>query len=267
MTALEERFETAVALAAEAGALAMKLRACIEPSLKGPQDWVTQADGAVERFLSDRLAAAFPADGFQGEEGGIARPGTLRWVVDPIDGTANYMRRLPRFCVSLGCLEDRMPLIGVIVAPALGETFAARRGCGATLNGVPIRAADTVALNRAVVEIGWSHRRPNDAFLTLCEQVLARGATLRLGGSGALALADVAAGRIDAYVELHINLWDVAAALVLLPEAGATVSPFLEGEGPRAGNPILACAPGLADALTNLTGLGGAHPATHVVAS
>jgi myo-inositol-1(or 4)-monophosphatase len=259
MAALEERLETAVSLAAEAGALAMTMRASIAPSLKGPQDWVTEADGAVERFLSDRLAAAFPADGFQGEEGGIARGGTLRWVVDPIDGTANYMRGLSRFCVSLGCLEDRTPLIGVIVAPALGETFAARRGHGATLNGVPIRAADTAALDRAVIEVGWSHRRPDSAFLALCEQVLGRGARLRMGGSGALGLMDVAAGRIDAYVELHINLWDVAAGLVVLAEAGACINPFLEGEGPRAGNPILACAPGLADALSALTGLRLVH--------
>ena len=256
MKSLEKRFETAVALATEAAALAMKLRAGIAPSLKGPQDWVTEADGAVERFLSERLATAFPADGFQGEEGGIARDGSLRWVVDPIDGTANYMRGLSRFCVSVGCLEDRVPLIGVIVAPVLGETFAARRGRGATLNGAAIRAADTVALDRAVVEIGWSHRRRNDTFLRLCEQVLGRGATLRMGGSGALGLADVAAGRVDAYVELHINLWDVAAGLVVLAEAGACVSPFLEGEGPVAGNPILACAPGVAEALSELTGLG-----------
>ena len=251
MRALESRFETAMALAIEAGALALQMRAGIAPSLKGPQDWVTEADGAVERFLSDRLAAAFPADGFQGEEGGIARRGSLRWVVDPIDGTANYMRGLRRFCVSIACLEDRTPLIGVIVAPALGETFAARQDGGAMLNGSPIHAADTAALDRAVIEVGWSHRRPNADFLALCENLLAQGATLRLGGSGALGLAEVAAGRSDGYVELHINLWDVAAGLVLLSEAGAWVSPFLEGDGPRAGNPILACAPALAERLSH----------------
>jgi myo-inositol-1(or 4)-monophosphatase len=251
MRALERRFETAIALAIEAGALALQMRAGIAPSLKGPQDWVTEADGAVERFLSDRLAAAFPADGFQGEEGGIARRGSLRWVVDPIDGTANYMRGLRRFCVSIACLEDRTPLIGVIVAPALGETFAARQDGGAMLNGSPIHAADTTALDRAVIEVGWSHRRPNADFLALCEHLLAQGATLRLGGSGALGLAEVAAGRSDGYVELHINLWDVAAGLALLSEAGAWVSPFLEGDGPGAGNPILACAPALAECLSH----------------
>lgn len=257
MRALEARFETAVQLATEAGALALRMRpppGAATATLKGAQDWLTEADGAVERFLSERLAAAFPADGFQGEEGGKARQGTLRWVVDPIDGTANYARGSARFCVSLGLLEDHTPLVGVLVAPAIGETFAARLGGGATLNGTAIHAAATTELSRAIVETGWSHRRPAGAFTSMVQRVIEAGAAPRLGGSGALGLADVAAGRSDAYVELHINLWDVAAAMVLLTEAGAYVSPFLDGDGPERGNPILGCAPGIAVALTRITG-------------
>ncbi len=258
MSALDERFEAAVALATEAGALALRMRppsGAASITLKGAQDWLTEADGAVERFLSESLAARFPADGFQGEEGGKARQGTLRWVVDPIDGTANYARGRPRFCVSLALLEERTPLIGVLVAPVVGEVFAARLGGGATLNGAAIHAAETTDLSRALVEIGWSHRRPTAAFTAMVQRVIEAGAAPRLSGSGALGLADVAAGRGDAYVELHINLWDVAAALVLLREAGAHVSPFLEGDGPERGNPILACAPGIADELTRVAGL------------
>ena len=112
--ALTDRLETAIALAEAAGDLALEMRpppgAPVTATLKGAQDWLTQADGTVERFLSERLAAAFPADGFQGEEGGTTRGGTLRWVVDPIDGTANFMRGAPRFCVSLALVEDRTPL-------------------------------------------------------------------------------------------------------------------------------------------------------------
>jgi myo-inositol-1(or 4)-monophosphatase len=256
--ALEARFTAALDLATEAGALALRMRPSVgaeTATLKGAQDWLTEADGAVERFLSERLAAQFPADGFQGEEGGKARQGALRWVVDPIDGTANYARGRRRFCVSLALLEDRTPLIGVLVAPALGETFAARLGGGATLNGAAIRAAATTELSRALVEVGWSYRRPTAAFTALVQRVIEAGAAPRLGGSGALGLADVAAGRGDAYVELHINLWDVAAALVLLREAGAHVSGVLEGDGPERGNPILACAPGIADELTRVVGL------------
>jgi len=258
MTALADRFKTAVRLATEAGALALRMRppsGASSAKLKGAQDWLTEADGAVERLLSERLAAAYPDDGFQGEEGGRVRSGSLRWVVDPIDGTANFMRGGKRFCVSLGCLDGDAPVIGVIVAPALDETFAACAGGGATLNGAPIHAADTMELDRATVELGWSRRRPLGDFLALTERIIAAGVMPRLNGSGALGLADVAAGRTDAYVELHINLWDVAAALVILAEAGARVSPFLSGDGPVAGNPILACAPGIAAGLSVATSI------------
>ena len=258
MRALETRFDVAVSLAIEAGAIALRMRpspGAHTATLKGAQDWLTEADGAVERFLSDRLAVAFPADGFQGEEGGKARQGTLRWVVDPIDGTSNYARGSPRFCVSLALLEDRTPLVGVLVAPALGETFAARLGGGATLNGAAIRAAETTELSRAIVEIGWSHRRPASAFTAVVQRIVEAGAGPRTSGSGALGLADVAAGRSDAYFELHINLWDVAAAIVLLGEAGAYVSPFLDGDGPERGNPILGCAPGIAAEMMRISGI------------
>jgi myo-inositol-1(or 4)-monophosphatase len=258
MSALADRFDTAIRLATEAAELALRMRPPLGSSvgkLKGPQDWLTEADGSVERLLSERLAQAYPEDGFQGEEGGRARSGSLRWVVDPIDGTANFMRGARRFCVSLGCLEGRTPLIGVIVAPALNETYAARVGGGATLNGAPIRAAATTELSHAIVELGWSRRRPDRQFAAFSERIIASGVAPRLSGSGAMGLAEVAAGRIDAYVELHINLWDVAAGLTILSEAGAAISPFMQGDGETVGNPILACAPGIAAALSEVTGI------------
>ncbi len=259
MNTLDERFDTACRLAAEAGAIAMRLRpppGVRIGTLKGRQDWLSEADGAVERFLSDGLLAAFPEDGFQGEEGGIARAGRLRWVVDPIDGTANYVRGSPRFCVSVALLEESTPLIGVIVAPALGEVFAARRGGGATLNGMAIRAAETTELDQAVVELGYSARVPFAAFAALLDKVGATGAMPRNGGSGALGLADVAAGRIDAYVELELNLWDCAAALAILREAGAACSPFIAEGGAERATRILACAPGVAGVLGAAVGIG-----------
>jgi myo-inositol-1(or 4)-monophosphatase len=245
-------------LAEQAGELAISMRpppGSAHATLKGPQNWLTEADGAVERFLSEELAAAFPSDGFQGEEGGVSRSGTLRWVVDPIDGTSNFARGAARFCVSMACMEGDAPLIGVIAAPALRETIWAWRGGGAWLNGDPVHAAETRDVTRAIMEIGWSRRRPNRDYLKLCARILADGASLRLGGSGALGLVDVAIGRIDGYTELHINLWDVAAALVILREAGAKVSDFLAGNGATEGNAIVACAPGLADVWSDLPGL------------
>ena len=255
--ALDRRLETAVRLATEAGRLALSLApppGAPIASNKGHQDWLTEADGKVEAFLAQSLAAAFPEDGFQGEETGTGPAGTLTWVVDPIDGTSNFARGAPRWCVSVGLIEGRRSLAGVLVAPALGETFAARDGAGATLNGAPIRAASTTDLSRGMVECGWSPRRPNEAFFALSRGVMQAGAMLRAGGSGALGLADVAAGRIDGYIELHINLWDVAAALSILAEAGAEVSDFLEGDSPTRGNPIRAAAPGVAAALRAIAG-------------
>ena len=258
MTALERRLDAAIRIARQAGALALSLRpppGAATGTLKGAQDWLTEADGATEAFVARALAETFPQDGFQGEETGRGRAGTLRWVLDPIDGTSNFARGGDRWCVSLGLIEDRTALLGVLVAPALGETFAARQGNGATRNGAPIRAAATTELGRAIVEIGWSPRRPNPPYWQLVADVMTAGAATRCGGSGAMGLADVAAGRLDAYVELHINLWDVAASLAILSDAGAYVSPFLDGDGPTEGNPILAAAPGIAEALAGVAGL------------
>ncbi len=249
MTDLALRLEAAISLATEAGALALRMRP--EPGaatarLKGAQDWLTEADGAVEAFLAGELARLFPEDGFQGEETGMGRPGVATWVVDPIDGTSNFARGATRWCVSLGLIENGEAVVGVLVAPALGEVFAARKGHGATLNGHPIHAAGTDDARRGMVEVGWSPRRPDSVYQAIVAHVMAAGAMVRSGGSGAMGLADVAAGRLDGYVESHINLWDVAAGLCILSEAGAVVSPFLAGPGPLEGDMILAAAPGLA---------------------
>ncbi len=260
MTALQRRFDVARDACARAASLAAGMQPLAGAgggTLKSAQDWLTEADGAVERFLSDAMAEAFPEDGFQGEEGGAARTGALRWVVDPIDGTSNFAHGGSRWTVSLGLIEGRTPLLGVLAAPRLGDTYAACAGQGATLNGAPIRAAGTTELSRAMVECGWSPRRPTPDYIALCSRVMTAGAMMRAGGSGALGLAEVAAGRIDAYVEMHINLWDVAAALVVLAEAGAAVSDFMGGDGPQGGNPILAAAPGIADALRAVAALPG----------
>lgn len=254
MSALDARLATAGDLAARAGMLAMQMRppaGAAQATLKGAQDWLTEADGAVEQMLSDALLSAFPSDGFQGEEGGAARAGTLRWVVDPIDGTSNYARGASRWCVSLGLLDGGVPVLGVLAAPALGETFAACQGRGATLNGAPIRAAETGSLSRAIIEAGWSPRVKLAEYQALSARLQAEGVMLRNGGSGALGLADVAAGRMDGYAELHINLWDCAAALAVLQEAGAVTTGFLP-RGLQGGAPILAAAPGVAEALARV---------------
>ncbi|WP_159999077.1 inositol monophosphatase [Roseomonas sp. 18066] len=259
MTDLADRLTVAGRLAQEAAAMALRLRPQVgDAVLKSEglgQDWLTEADGAVERFLSDELAKAFPEDGFQGEEAGLHREGKLRWVVDPIDGTSNFAHGGQRWCVSIGLVGQGEALLGAICAPQLNQLFLAQKGLGATLNGAPIRVAGTTRLDRAMVECGWSPRLPDADYQALVQRVMGQGAMLRAGGSGTLGLADVAAGTQDAYVELHINLWDVAAALVVLAEAGARVNPFIAQGDAAGGAPILAATPALADQLSALSGI------------
>lgn len=244
--ALAYRLEAARAVVHDAARLAMSMRpppGGPQGELKSAQDWLTETDGAVEAFIAQRMQALFPEDGFQGEEGGISRTGSLRWVVDPIDGTSNYARGRCRWCVSLGLMDGDEPVAGVIDAPALGEVYTALRGYGAFLNGKPIKASPIRDPVRSMIEMGWSGRVPKPVFMEKMDAIMALGTMPRSGGCGALALADVASGRLDGYIEIVINLWDVAAALPLLAEAGAVVSPFLQNGGLTGGATILAANP------------------------
>ncbi|MBO1324160.1 inositol monophosphatase [Acetobacter sp. TBRC 12305] len=256
--ALECRLEAAKAVVHDAARMAMAMRpppGGPQAQLKSAQDWLTETDGAVETFIASRMQAMFPDDGFQGEEGGMTRTGSLRWVVDPIDGTSNYARGRSRWCVSLGLLDGDEPIGGVIEAPALGEVYTALRGVGAFLNGKPIHASPIADPTRAMIEMGWSGRVPKPVFMEKMDAIMELGAMPRSGGCGALALADVASGRLDGYVEIVINLWDVAAALPLLAEAGACVSPFLRDGGLTGGATILAANPHIAPTLSRAVGI------------
>ncbi len=255
--AIEERARVCSRVVRQAGALALdrfRDRAGLAVSFKGPQDYLSDVDAAVERLIAAALAEAFPDDGLLGEEGGGEVKDRL-WVVDPIDGTANFVRSIPHFCVSIAYVEGRRIELGAILNPATDELFLARRGQGATLNGRPIRVAPTAAMATASTELGWSARVPSDRYLAMVADVLAAGASFRRSGSGALGLAYVADGRIDAYAELHINAWDCLAGILLVTEAGGRVSDFLSGDGLLRGNALLATAPGIAGAMSDLTGI------------
>jgi myo-inositol-1(or 4)-monophosphatase len=222
--------------------------------MKGRQDFLTEADGAVETMLRSSIARLFPNDGFVGEEGGGEGAENL-WIVDPIDGTANFARGDLQWCISIGFLHKMKPVVGVIHAPVLGETFAARRGAGATLNGRPLKVSGMTDINAATVEIGWSDRLPFADYVSLVSQVGALGASAKRSASGALGLCWVAAGRTDAYLELHINSWDVAAGIVIVEEAGGVVNDFFVGDSLRKGNPILAATPAFETSLREAMGL------------
>jgi myo-inositol-1(or 4)-monophosphatase len=224
--------------------------------MKGAQDYLTAADTAVEKFIVERLAAAFPGDAVLGEEGGRHGTGDAIWVIDPIDGTENFAHGIGHFCVSIAFAIGRTVQLGALAAPMYGELYLARRGRGARLNGRPMRASTTAAMARSVIEMGWSARRPARAYTRLVERVLASGATFRRAGSGALGLAYVADGRTEGYCELHINAWDVAAGILLIEEAGGWANDFFAGDGLERGGEIIASAPGIRNALIAVTGMG-----------
>ncbi|RUT26979.1 inositol monophosphatase [Asaia sp. W19] len=255
---IAQRLEVARAVVADAAALAMAMRP--PPggpvgTTKGLQDYVTEADMAVEALVSKRLETLFPEDGFMGEEGGRQRQGGLTWVIDPIDGTSNYARGRERWCVSLGLMQGNIPVAGVINAPALGEIYTAQRGVGAWMNGRALKASPVDDTRSAMVEMGWSAKVSPETFANLSKAFLELGIAPRTGACGALALADVASGRCDGYLEIAINLWDVAAALVLLHESGARVSPFLRDGGMTGCISILAAAPGVAEPIAHAAGM------------
>lgn len=228
----------ASAIAREAGA---KLRtffvAGVETEYKGDVDLVTVADRTSEKLIRERLAEAFPEHGVFGEEGTRDRlEAEFRWYVDPLDGTTNFAHGFPHFCVSLG-LEKRIPgqsadqdgtlVAAVIYDPLLDELFAAERGRGATLNGRPMRVAQTPELAESLVATGFPsrkrHESPNVHFY---QEFTLRSHGVRRAGSAALDLAYVAAGRLEAFWEFNLNPWDTAAGILLVEEAGGQVTGF-----------------------------------------
>jgi myo-inositol-1(or 4)-monophosphatase len=224
------------------------------PEFKSHQDFLTATDAEVEELIRRRLEIAFPADSFFGEEGGGSFTDDV-WVVDPIDGTANFARGIPHFAVSIALARHGCVEIGVVYDVMAGELYAAVRDQGATLDGQPLRPSGLTNLRHATVEAGWSPRLPPEPYIEMVQRLYSAGANVRRAGSGTLGLVYVADGRQDAFCELHINSWDALAGVLIVAEAGGYVSNFLAGDGLRAGNPIMACTPELASALQDLTGI------------
>ncbi|HVE50159.1 MAG TPA: inositol monophosphatase family protein [Casimicrobiaceae bacterium] len=248
------RLEFASALAVEAGRLAHTAFGRSTVSAKGRHDVVTEMDREVERFIRAAIAQRYPDEAIVGEEEG-GRGASRMWILDPIDGTANYARGIPHYCVSIAFLEDAVPLVGVLHDPSHDLVYAARRGAGATCNGRAIGVSACADIDAATVECGWSVRRSTAAYLALVERVMKAGAAMRRAGSGALGLADVAAGRVEAYCELHINAWDCAAGILLVDEAGGCTNDFFAADGLTAGNALLACNASLCATLADVVGI------------
>ena len=200
----------------------------LQVSMKGPANFVSAADRRAEETLYTELAKARPGYGFLGEEGGIREGAdkTHTWIVDPLDGTTNFLHGIPQFCISIGLEREGTMVAGVIYNPANEELFVAERGKGAFLNDQRIRVAARKRLADAVIACGLPHLgRPNIALgQRETSAVQEKVAGLRRFGAAALDLAWVAAGRLDGYWERDIQPWDMAAGLLMVREAGGYVS-------------------------------------------
>ncbi|HTP97816.1 MAG TPA: inositol monophosphatase family protein [Casimicrobiaceae bacterium] len=251
---MSDRYDFCRALARDAGKLAHRGFGVSDAKLKGRHDVVTAMDREVERYIRAAIAARYPQDAVIGEEEG-GGSGERLWIIDPIDGTANYARGVPRYCVSIGYMERARPVLGAIYDPSHDLLYAGARGEGAWRDAERLTVSAVDDIHAATVECGWSTRRSASAYVEMIGRVLEAGGAIVRAGSGALGLADVAAGRVEAYAELHINAWDCAAGIVLVKEAGGLTNDFFAGDGLRAGNPLLASNAPLCGKLAGVIGI------------
>ncbi len=217
-----------------------------------PTDVVTVMDTRAERLLVDRIAAVRPADAFLGEEGAESSGTTgVRWVLDPIDGTVNYLYDLPGWAVSVAAEVDGVMSVGVVVVPSSGETFAAVRGRGATRDGRQIHVSNRTELGQALVATGFgydSRRRTRQG--QILAEVLPRVRDIRRYGAASVDLCSVACGRVDAYYERGLAPWDLAAGGLIAAEAGGVVQGL--GGSPASADLVVAAGPGVFGQLHDL---------------
>lgn len=253
--------DTALAIAKEAGELLMERFQRLtgaEIERKGHRDVVTAADRDAEALIVRRLSEAFPSHAILAEEGGgkdvndaHGTRGVPTWIVDPLDGTVNFVQGIPLFCVSIGLVEDGKPVLGVIHAPALRQTFWGGPGQGAWEDDRPLSVSVTPSLADSVLATGFAYDRNRLADDNIANFVklgmVVRG--VRRLGSAALDLAYVASGRLDGFWELHLSPWDVAAGAALIRAAGGTVTDFRGGDDWLYGRHIVAANGMVHDAL------------------
>ncbi len=256
-------------VALEAGALVLDARRGVvevADRKSSSVDVVTQVDRDAETLIRDRLSQLRPHDGFFGEEsGGAAGTSGLTWVVDPIDGTVNFLYGIPHYAVSIAVVEGEpdpqswSALAGVVVNPASGELFSATVGGGALLHDRPLRVNPAVDLSQALVATGFAYRTETRAEQgAAVARLLPRVRDLRRMGTASLDLCAVACGRVDAYFERTLSPWDHAAGALIASEAGARVTGV---PGDRADHRfLLAAHPDLAVALERVLAEVGAVP-------
>jgi myo-inositol-1(or 4)-monophosphatase len=228
--------DAAIEIAREAGDLLLERFGRLtgaEIDRKGPRDLVTAADRDAEALIHRRLAAAFPDHGILGEEGARRDvPGGPVWIVDPLDGTTNFVHGIPAFCVSLGLVEEGRPVLGVVHAPALGQTFWGAPGQGAWEGDRPVSVSVTPEIKESLLATGFAYDLDvvRDDNLDNLARIARISRGIRRMGAAALDLAYVASGRFDGFWELYLNPWDVAGGAALVLAAGGKITDFRGGE-------------------------------------
>ncbi|ETX28930.1 inositol monophosphatase family protein [Roseivivax isoporae] len=253
----ETDLSLALRLARAAGAILddhWRARDRLTPQDKRAGDFVSEADMDAERHLRAGFAAARPDDGWLGEETGEGAPARRRWIVDPLDGTTNFLRGIPHWAVSVALEEDGKLVLGVVHDPLRGETFAARAEGPATLNGTSIAPAATATLTPALFATGipFGDMPHIDAHARDIARLVPQCAGVRRMGAAALDLAWVAAGRYDGFWERRLRPWDIAGGLVIMRAAGVRVAALDPAERPEDRGTVLAAAPGVFDAFAAL---------------
>ncbi|TIM46828.1 inositol monophosphatase family protein [Mesorhizobium sp.] len=215
----------------------------LQVSMKGPGDYVSQADRKAEDILFTELSKARPGYAFLMEERGLIEDddGQHRWIVDPLDGTTNFLHGIPLFAISIALERQGQIVAGVVYNPAMDELYTAERGGGAFMNDRRLRVAGRTKLIDTVIGCGVPHlgRGQHGNFLVELRNVMAEVSGVRRLGSASLDLAYVAAGRMDGFWETGLSAWDVAAGILLIREAGGFISDFAGGQNMLDGGSIV----------------------------
>jgi myo-inositol-1(or 4)-monophosphatase len=252
-SASTDRHEAARRIARDAGQLALdyfRHRDTLVVEMKGVSDYVTRADREVENVIRRELQSRFPGDAFLGEETAAQFTGPVDrcWVVDPIDGTHNFLRGMPYWNVAIGYVAGGSTEVGVVYDPCADALYHGRRGAGAWCQSAGqetrLRAAPTSQLSGSYVALGHHDRSFEARYFDIRHRMMEAGVAMRNFGSAALQLAHVASGRLDGFIELQLSAWDAVAGLLLVEEAGGYHVPFAPAS-PTAKAMCVAAAPGI----------------------
>ena len=239
---LKQRLDQALCTVKKAGEQTLLARGHLQVNQKLDNDFVTQVDRDTETYIRKSLLSAFPEDGFLGEEYGVSGDRGSLWVLDPIDGTTNYIRGLEEYAISLAYLVQGHPVLGIVFCPAMDSLYTALEGEGAFHNGQPIHVCAEERLRETIVGMSFAHRNPEASakMHRLIAELMAHAGDMRRSGSAALDLCRVADGSYGVFVEPYLNIYDIAAGIVIVQQAGGSISGFSPQEDPLVTGNILA---------------------------